>query len=177
MEFQELINERRSIRKYEEGYVIPRETMVEILKDASLAPTWKNSQTGRCYVVEGETMCRFREKVLPSFNQNSSANASALIVTTFVKNVSGHTKGEADNDGGNCWGAYDLGLHDAYLILSAKDHGYDTLIMGIRNADTIREMLHIPEEEQILSVIAIGKRDQEPVLKPRKTVGETVKFF
>ena len=36
-----------------------------------------------------------REEALPAFNQKSSAGA-ALIVTTFVKDVSGYTKGEPD---------------------------------------------------------------------------------
>ena len=34
----------------------------------------------------------FRAAALPSFNQNSSANA-ALVVTTYVKNVVGFTDG------------------------------------------------------------------------------------
>ena len=78
---------------------------------------------------------------------------------------------------GNFWGAYDLGLHDAYLILAAKDAGYDTLIMGIRDADAIRERLSIPENEEIMSVIAVGKAGEEPALRPRKKLDEVVRFF
>ena len=106
----------------------------------------------------------------------SSANA-ALIVTTFVRDVAAFTDGKPDTELGNKWGAYDLGLHDAYLVLAAKNAGLDTLIMGIRNADAIREALEIPENEDIVSVIAVGYRDQEPPLRPRKELGEVVKFF
>ena len=74
------------------------------------------------------------------------------------------------------WGAYDLGLHDAYLILAAKDAGYDTLIMGIRDADALRQALAIPEEEQVVSVIAVGMAAQEPALKPRKPLEEVARF-
>ena len=84
---------------------------------------------------------------------------------------------EPDNEVGNGWGAYDLGLHDAYLILAAKDAGYDTLIMGLRDAEKIRTILSIPEEEEILSVIAIGKRGEEPALRPRKPLEEIVKIY
>ena len=28
------------------------------------------------------------------------------------------------NEAGNYWGAYDLGLHDAYFILAASNAGY-----------------------------------------------------
>ena len=70
-----------------------------------------------------------------------------------------------------------LGLHDAYLLLAASDAGYDTLIMGIRDASAIREMLGVPETEEIMSVIAIGKWAKESAMRPRMALGETVKFF
>jgi nitroreductase len=37
--------------------------------------------------------------------------------------------------------------------------------------------LSIPEEEEILSVIAIGKRGEEPALRPRKPLEEIVKIY
>jgi nitroreductase len=175
MEFQELISARRSVRKYEKG--IDHESLVGILEKARRAPSWKNQQTARCYIVETpETLEDFRAAVLPSFNQNSSAKA-ALIVTTFIKDIVGFNDGIPVNEIGNGWGAYDLGLHDAYLILAAKDAGYDTLIMGIRDAEAIRKRLGIPENEEIMSVIAVGKAGEEPALRPRKTLEEVVRFF
>ena len=176
MEFKELIKNRRSMRAYKDT-IIPREDLTAILSQAQQAPSWKNRQTSRCYVVQTpETLAQLREGGLPSFNQNNSTNA-VLIVTAFVRDVVGFTDGQPDNDGGNFWGAYDLGLHDAYMVLAAADAGYDTLIMGIRDADAIRQTLGIPEEEQIMSVIALGKRAKEPVEKPRKALEEVVRFF
>ena len=175
MEFVELICARKSIRKYEGG--IDHDTLVRILEEAQRAPSWKNQQTARCYAVETpEILKDFRAAVLPSFNQNSSAKA-ALIVTTFVKDVVGFNGSTPVNEIGNGWGAYDLGLHDAYLILAARDAGYDALIMGIRDADVIRAKLGIPENEEIMSVIAVGKGASEPQLTPRKAFDEVVRFF
>ena len=160
MEFQELIMTRRSIRGYESA--ADHDTLVRILKEAQQAPSWKNQQTSRCYVAETpEKLEELRTAALPSFNQNSSAGA-ALIVTTYVKNIVGFNGETAVNEIGNGWGAYDLGLHDAYLILAAKNAGYDTLIMGIRDAEAIRGILGIPENEEVMSVIAVGKRKAEP---------------
>ena len=81
------------------------------------------------------------------------------------------------NEIGNGWEAYDLGLHDAYLILAASDAGLDTLIMGIRDSEAIREVLGIPENEEVMSVIAIGKRAKEPAPRPRKELEEVPRFF
>ncbi|MBO7709733.1 MAG: nitroreductase family protein [Lachnospiraceae bacterium] len=175
MEFTELIKRRRSVRAYEDT-LISHEDLVKILTQAQQAPSWKNQQTSRCYVAETrETADALREAVLPEFNRKSSAGA-ALIVTTFVPDVVGFNGGLPANEAGNYWGAYDLGLHDAYLVLAASDAGYDTLIMGIRDADAIREQLQIPENEQIMSVIAVGKRAKEPADRPRKELGEVVRF-
>ena len=175
MEFQELIMTRRSIRGYESA--ADHDTLVRILKEAQQAPSWKNQQTSRCYVAETpEKLEELRTAALPSFNQNSSAGA-ALIVTTYVKNIVGFNGETAVNEIGNGWGAYDLGLHDAYLILAAKNAGYDTLIMGIRDAGAIREKLSIPENEEIMSVIAVGKAAEAPAPRPRKAPEEVIRFF
>ena len=175
MEFTELIAERRSIRKYESA--VPRDEMEVILTQARQAPSWKNQQTSRCYVLETpEKLEELRAEALPSFNRNSSANAS-LVVTTYVKDVVGFKDGTPANEIGNGWGAYDLGLHDAYLILAARNAGYDTLIMGIRDAEAIRKQLNIPDNEEIMSVIAVGKRSADVSPRPRKDFEEVVKFF
>ncbi len=174
MEFTTIISERRSVRKF--NAAPSHEKLVEILSAAQMAPSWKNSQTTRWYAIESQEKLAQIRLALHSINQQKVVNA-ALIVSTYVRDIAGFTKGEPDNEVGNGWGAYDLGLHDAYLILAAKDTGFDTLIMGLRDADRIRSILCIPEEEEILSVIAIGKRAEEPALRPRKPLEDVVKFF
>ena len=176
MEFKELLTERRSIRSYKDE-PIPHEDLAAIAEAARMAPSWKNLQPARVYVAESaEALEELRTRGLPSFNQKSSANA-VLMVTTFVRGQSGHTGGVPDNELGDLWGAYDLGLHDAYLILTARDLGYDTLIMGIRDAQEIRRILSIPEDEEIVSVIAVGKRDKEPSVRPRKDPAEVIRYL
>lgn len=71
-------------------------------------------------------------------------------IPTYVRNVVGFNDGTPVNEIGNGWGAYDLGLHDAYLTLAARNAGYDTLIMGIRDAEVIRARLNIPENEEVM---------------------------
>jgi len=175
MEFVDLIQARRSVRGYSAG--VPHDDLVTLLTRAQQAPSWKNLQASRCYVAEGdEVLSALRSRGLPGFNQNSSAGAT-LVVTTYVRNVVGFTQGEPDNEVGNGWGAYDLGLHDAYLTLAAADMGYDTLIMGIRDGEAIRQLLQIPGDEAIMSVIAIGRRAKAPAIKPRKPLEEVTRFF
>lgn len=174
MEFSKLIDERRSVRAYSSAPT--HEELVRILTEAQQAPSWKNSQTTRWYVAESAEKREELRQALHPANQNKVPNA-AMIVSTYVRNIAGFTKEEPDNEVGNGWGAYDLGLHDAYLLLAAKNAGYDTLIMGLRDGQRIREIFGIPENEEVLSVIAIGKRAEEPALRPRKALEEIAKFF
>ena len=51
MELDAVLRERRSMRKYQPDRKVSREQVEEILKAATLAPSWKNSQTARYYVV------------------------------------------------------------------------------------------------------------------------------
>lgn len=178
MELKELFQIRRSVRSYQEGKTVERPVIEEILRGAQMAPTWKNSQTGRYYVVDTpEKLSEVQKTCLPGFNQKSSSHACALIVTAFVRDVAGYTAGNPDNEMGNQWGAYDLGLQNAYLILKARDLGLDTLIMGIRDEKELRRQLDIPENEDVAAVIALGYGDGEPAFRPRKDLDEIVKFY
>ena len=47
MEFQNLIEKRRSVRKYAEGNTVTKDEILSMIKAAQEAPSWKNSQTGR----------------------------------------------------------------------------------------------------------------------------------
>ena len=47
MEFQKVIETRRTVRKYSADERVTREQMEELLRAAQEAPSWKNSQTGR----------------------------------------------------------------------------------------------------------------------------------
>ena len=154
MELREAMEARRSMRKYEAGKKVTREQVEELIQAAYLAPSWKNSETPRYYVAMSEDVVRdIRENCLPAFNQNNSAGAPVLIVTAFVKGISGfNPDGTACNELGDGWGCYDLGLNNENLVLKAKELGLDTLIMGIRDGEGLREKLSIPEDQEIVSV-------------------------
>src|SRR5699024_11545420 len=64
--------------------------------------------------------------------------------------------------------AYDCGLHDMALLLKASELGLSTLVMGIRDAEKLREVLSVPAYEQIVSVIAVGYAAVDPERPARK---------
>lgn len=62
-------------------------------------------------------------------------------------------------------------------MLKAKELGLDTLIMGIRDGEAIRNFLDIPENEQVVSVIAVGYRAGEADMPARKSVEDIARFY
>lgn len=127
--------------------------------------------------MDEKDVTRLRQECLPEMNAGKGENA-VLIISTFVHNRAGFQKdGTADNELGNGWGCYDLGLQNENLILKAKELGYGTLIMGLRAGDKLREILSIPETETVMAVIAIGKAAEEPARPKRKDVEDIVRFY
>lgn len=177
MKYNEIMNYRKSIRKYQDKPV--DEVLIrQMIEAAILAPSWKNSQVTRYYVAQSAHM---REKVnecLPPFNQNNVLHAPVLIVSTIVLNRSGFNKdGTLTNELGNSWGYYDCGLHNMNLINKAAELGLGTLIMGIRDAETLKEILGIPENESVVAVISVGYPDIDPDRPSRKSVDDIAKFY
>ena len=174
----DVINQRRSIRKYKKQEV-SKEMITTIIDAAILAPSWKNSQTARYHVVmSADLLTKVKQECLPEFNYQNSLDAPVLIITSFIKNRSGYNRdGAANNELENGWGIYDLGLANENLLLKATELGLGTLVMGIRDADKIRKLLDIDENEIIVSVIAVGYPDIKPEKPNRKTVTDITKFY
>ena len=174
MELQTVLEKRRSIRKYVDQPV-SNEDLHKIIQAAILAPSWKNSQVTRYYIATStETLQKVKE-ALPEFNQHNVKNAPILIVSTIVLDRSGFERnGNASNELGNGWGYYDCGMHNMNLLLKATELGLSTLVMGIRDAQKIREIFDIPSNESIVSVIAVGYSDFEVEMPQRKQFEDIV---
>ena len=88
------IETRRSIRKYQEK-PIPHEVMEEIVKEASFAPSWKNSQVVRYVVVENpELKSKIANDAVLGFTYNTGTieHAAALVVVTMIQGRSGYER-------------------------------------------------------------------------------------
>ncbi len=172
----EVFATRRSIRAYEAGKTISEAEVRELLTATQNAPSWANQQPSKYYVAIGAEK---REAVLELIGGNKERviNAPVFIVSTFERGKSGFFRGTPTDATGDFWGAYDNGLSNAYLILKARAMGFDTLIMGMRDADALRALFAIPENETVLAVIALGYRAQDPATPVHRPLDEIAKFF
>ena len=174
--FDEVLTSRRSVRSYDASKKISEAEVRELLTAAQDAPSWANQQPTKYYVaISQEKLAAVQDLV--GANKERIANAPVLIVSTFERGKSGFFQGEQTNEVGDGWGAYDNGLSNCYLILKARAMGFDTLIMGMRDANALRQLFNIPENETVMAVIALGYRKGDPRHPNHRKLDDIVKFY
>ena len=175
----ECIKTRRSVRSYTEQ-PIEREVIEKIAEAASYAPSWKNSQTIRYWIVSDhekikkiadEGVCGFE------FNANTLKRCTMLAVQTVVTGTCGYEPdGSFSTNKEDGWEMYDAGVSAQTFCLAAHEYGVGTVIMGLIDDEKISQILGIPETETVSSLIAMEYPSEERPAPGRKTVGELVRF-
>ncbi len=174
--FDEVLTSRRSVRSYDATKTISEAELRQLLTAVQEAPSWANQEPTKYYVaMSKEKVAAVQELV--GANKERIAGAPVLIVSTYERGKSGFFQGEQTNEVGDGWGAYDNGLSNAYLVLQARAMGFDTLIMGMRDGDALRQLFDIPSDEAVMAVISLGYRAEEPSRPQRRPLDDIVKFF
>ena len=174
--FTDVVTTRRSIRSYDPAKKNSEEEVRELMTAVQEAPSWANQQPSKYYVAMSPEKLNAVKELIGG-NKRNVQNAPVLIVSTYERGKSGFSQGSPSNEVGDGWGAYDNGLSNCYLILQARAMGFDTLIMGMRDADKLRALFGIPENEAVMAVISLGYRAAEPRHPNHRPLDEVVKFF
>ncbi len=170
MEFREVIRKRYSCKKYSERQV-EQEKLDVILEAGRLAPTAKNLQEQRVYVVrDPETLAKI-DSVTPC-----RYGAPTVLVVAFDKNnVFTYPGGKRDS------GVEDATIVATHMILAAADVGVDSCWLNFLDPDVAAETLGLPENEEVLMVMDLGYAAEGagplPNHDSRKEIGETVSYI
>ena len=129
-----------------------------IVSMASYSPSWKNTQITRYTAIEDSSLLNeIADKYTPDYNSKIIRQAPMLMAVTFIKGRSGFERdGSYSTKKGGSWQMFDVGAACQTFCLAAKEKGLGTVIMGIFDEDGISELLHIPEEQELAALIAIG---------------------
>ena len=151
METKDCILTRRSVRKFTDRKVEHR-LVEQIISLAAYAPSWKRQ------------MC-----IRDSFNARIIGNCPLLIAQTFVKGRSGFERdGSFSTDREAGWQYYDCGIACQTLCLAAHDLGLGTVVMGVFDRKGLEAYLQIPEDQELMALIALGYPDESPAAPRRK---------
>ena len=153
--FSELIQKRRSMRKFTEEE-LTQEEVVSLLKAGLMAPSSKGSTCWQFIVVDNkETLEKLSgcKKVGSSFLKDASL---AIVVL-------------ADPLASDVW-IEDASVTSIYIQLQAEDLGLGSCWIQLRerftpegtpSSEYVHEVLNIPPQLQALSIIAIGHKGME----------------
>ena len=174
------IKTRRSIRNYKEEQ-IPQDVMKEVIDIALFAPSWKNGQIARYYVVQSaELKQKIAESCVMGFTYNTGTltKAPAIVVVAYVEKRSGFERdGSCTTSKGSEWEMFDAGIATQTLCLAAHEKGLGTCIMGIFEDKAVAEAINLPEGQKVGALVAIGYPAEEPAAPARKDVEQLVQFL
>lgn len=156
--FQELIRNRRSTRKFTTQLLTPEQVEL-ILKAALMSPSSKSKTPWQFIVVEDKDMLRSLAGCKPQGAAFLEGCALAVIVLADVMQS-------------DVW-VEDASVASIYMQLQAEDLGLGSCWCQIRNRQTendadsaqyIRDLFNVPYQLEVLSIIGFGYKDQ--VRKP-----------
>ena len=142
--FSELIKARRSMRKFTEEE-LTQEQVVTLMKAALMAPTSKRSNAWQFIVVDEKDKLKELSYCKEQASQFIADAALAIVVV-------------ADPLASDVW-IEDASIASIYLQLQAEDMGLGSC--WVPSGEYVHEVLDIPLQLQVLSVIAIGHKGME----------------
>ena len=159
MDAQTCILTRRSVRKFTDEPV-SHELLEKVVALAAYAPSWKNTQISRYLAIEDPEVRNTiaEEYCLPGANNpNIIKGAPLLVAQTFVKDRCGYDRdGSFTTDRKDGWQYYDCGIAAQTFCLAAHDLGLGTVIMGVFDRLRLQEYLQIPQDQELMALIAVG---------------------
>lgn len=129
---------------------IPREEVMALLEAARYAPSCFNEQPWRFIIADEEaTLEKMRSALTPS-NRTWAGTAPVLLLLAARKSFT-------MNGQENFWHMFDTGTAWGYLSLEAQRRGYITHAMGGFDGETVIKAFSIPDEYEVVTIIAIGR--------------------
>lgn len=199
---KQIMQERKSVRKYNAKTKISRETIVQLLQGAITAPSSSNMQPWRFIVIDDKEIQKNINFF--SFNQEQIETASAIIAVIgdiemyvnaeeiYAKNAElGYMPEEIANklaqDALAMYGSasaktlenivhFDAGLVSMQIMLLAKEMGYDTVPMGGFDKTKFAEYMELPANEIPILLIAIGEAAAPAYGSSRLPIDRIVRF-
>jgi len=195
MELKEAINARHSIREFEDKPV-SRDILIRLIEEASKAPSAKNEQPWKFYVVCSKSVRDSLAKIMSQeYNKLNNTKDEKLssevekVALKFYKNM-----GDAPNlilvfrekkENAPVYQEFNdiSGISCAIenLMLSAVEKGLGTCWVGTfkgREKD-IKKLLKISGNEEVIAGLLVGypKRGYKPLVREKKKFEDICKFI
>lgn len=145
MEFEKLIKERYSVRKFKEEH-LPKEVLDKILEAGHLAPTGCNYQPQRILVLNTEKSI---EKLKKCTKCHFDAPSAMLVCCNLNESWTRPYDGAKS-------APVDAAIVTTHLMLAAKNEGVGSCWVMHFNPESMKNEFNIPDEYQPIALLVIG---------------------
>ena len=170
MEFTERVRNRYSCKNFGERKVDPAQ-LNAILEAGRLAPTAKNFQEQKIYVIQSAEGLAKIDAVTPC-----RYGATTCLVVAFDRDHVFTYPGEKRDSG-----VEDATIVATHLLLAAANAGVDSCWINFFDPDKLAQELGLPENEEILMILDLGYAAEGVQPLPnhslRKPLSETVSYL
>ncbi len=163
MEVERAISSRRSVRRFkEEG--VAEEELAALLEAGRWAPSGLNNQPWRVAVVEDRGKA---EEVAACTRYGSIIRNAPLLVAVFLDHGASYDR---DKD------LMAVGAFIQNVLLAAHGRGLGAVWLGeiLKEKERVREILEVPEECELMAVLALGHPAEEPGPGNRKPLDDLI---
>ncbi len=170
VEFSDVIEKRYSCKSYSDRQ-ITREQLDAILGAARMAPTAKNLQEQRIYVIQSPEALAKVDELTPC-----RYNAPTVLMVAFnSENVFTYPGGKRDS------GIEDASIVATHLLLAAANAGVDSCWVNFFDPEKTAEVFDLPADEEVLMLLDLGfaAEGAGPLANhaSRKPLEETVSYL
>ena len=171
MTFTELAKQRYSVRKFSEK-PLEQEKLELVLEAANLAPTAKNIQPQRIYVLQSED-------ALAKLDTLTHCRYGAGTVLLLTYNADEDWKNPLEEDVHS--GVEDVSIAATHAMLQACELGLSTCWCNYFANSKLEESFEIPQNEKSVLIMPIGYADESakptPMHEQKKPVSDMVKYM
>ena len=171
MDFMELAKKRYSVRKFSEKPV-SKEDLNKILEAGNIAPTAKNQQPQRIYVLQSE-------EAFQKLDGLTHCRYGAGTVLLFTYNVDEDWKNPLEE--GVHSGVEDVSIVATHVMLRAAELGLDTCWCNYFANSKLEETFGLPGNEKAVLIMPVGYAAEDakptPLHETYKDLAATVKYL
>ena len=171
MNFMEIVNERQSVRSYDESRMVEQEKIDSILEAARLAPSACNGQPFSVTVCKGQAAKEVAALCIGRGGMNKfAAQAPVMLVVSEAPYCASAALGAKLKN--NDYRSLDIGIATAFLCCEATAQGLGTCIMGWFDDEKVREVCHLSHPVRLILSLGYPSADEKHREKKRKAVSE-----
>ena len=167
MEFEEIIRKRTSVRKFSDKK-LEQEKLDKILEAGRLAPTAKDNQPIKIYVVQSN-------EGITKINKASRCRYGANTVLIICGN-----KEEAYHKGDYTTYEMDSCIVATHMMLEATNIGVDNIWIESFDENILRAEFNITEEYTPVCLLPLGYKSEDCPINPlhdkRKSIDDLVEY-